>query len=121
MDRQKNDRLIDELISAGRITVDTIAGKVFSTSPGSRGKPLGSKTRKGYLRTQIFHGGRPVDMMIHRIVWIAENGVPLIPDLDVDHLNRDKTDNRIRNLQLVPIGENLKRAHRAGVYRKVSA
>ena len=120
MNRQINDRLIAALISAGRIRVDTKTGQVFSTSTGRKDRPLGSLTQKGYLRTQVSLNGRFVDAMIHRIVWIAENGVPLLPDLDVDHLNRDKTDNRIRNLQLVPVGENLKRAHRAGAYRKVA-
>ena len=121
MNRQKNDRIIDWLIRVGRIRVDTKRGLVFSTSPGKEGKPLGSKTRKGYLRTQLIVDGDRFDLMIHRIVYIAAHGVSLIPDLDIDHIDDDKTNNRIANLQLVPIGENLRRAHRDGVYRRVRA
>ncbi len=37
--------------------------------------------------------------LMHRDVWVSVNG-PIPPGMDVHHLNRKKTDNRIENLEL---------------------
>ena len=42
---------------------------------------------------------------IHRIIWEIHNGK--IPDgMEIDHINREKSDNRIENLRLVTRLEN---------------
>lgn len=42
---------------------------------------------------------------VHRIVWIMINGD--IPDgMEIDHINRDRYDNRIENLRLVTKSQN---------------
>lgn len=42
---------------------------------------------------------------VHRIVWVMVNGD--IPNgLEIDHINRDKYDNRIENLRLVTRSQN---------------
>ena len=47
-------------------------------------------------------------MLMHRYVWEKENG--LIPDgWDIHHLNEDKTDNRIENLECLPKAEHTRR------------
>src|SRR5439155_25969614 len=44
---------------------------------------------------------------LHRVVWIAARG-PIPSGLMPDHLNRNKSDNRIVNLTLVTDAENAK-------------
>lgn len=51
---------------------------------------------------------------VHRVVWMAFNG--FIPDyLDVDHINTDKKDNRLSNLECVTKQENHRRATLSGL------
>lgn len=57
----------------------------------------------GYLRTRI--GNK--FMMVHRIVMEAFNGKS---ELTVDHLDRDKKNNNLNNLEYVSFEENIKRA-----------
>lgn len=42
---------------------------------------------------------------LHRVVWEAHNG-PIPKDCDVHHINGDKADNDIENLQLLPQSEH---------------
>ncbi len=44
-------------------------------------------------------------MRAHRVVWMAKYG-EIPKDKCIDHLNRNKTDNRLENLRLVSIHEN---------------
>lgn len=50
----------------------------------------------GYWRITI--DGRPYSQ--HRIVWLLQYGA--FPSCQIDHVNRDKTDNRQDNLRLAP-------------------
>lgn len=57
-------------------------------------------SRFGYLRITIRHERRPVDLLVHRVVWMAHRGnVP--PNYDVHHLNQDKRDPKLSNLALI--------------------
>jgi len=65
------------------------------------------KTEHGYL--YCWHGGKRVRH--HRYVWEQANG-PIPDGLDVDHINGDRTDNRLDNLRLVTRQENMQNAKR---------
>ena len=99
---------------------DYRGGQLFWRTARSNGKiPAGS--RAGGLRK---HGYRTVwlgrQLYEHRVIWIWHNG-SIPKDLVVDHINRDKSDNRIENLQIVTQAENCrdlkKRSLPSNVYR----
>ncbi len=50
-------------------------------------------TEGGYLKASVFHK----DVKAHRVAWAICYGK--WPDQEIDHINRDKRDNRITNLR----------------------
>ncbi|WPJ52073.1 hypothetical protein RCIP0045_00002 [Klebsiella phage RCIP0045] len=76
------------------------------TSPRSRvviGSEVGCLDANGY-RVTILNG---VKLYQHRIVWEMFNGE--IPEgMNIDHINRDRSDNRVENLRLVVQSTNCK-------------
>ncbi len=55
----------------------------------------------GYLMTRFWGKQTPV----HRIIWIMHNG-PIPANLQIDHIDRNKLNNRIENLRLVTASGN---------------
>lgn len=69
------------------------------------GKELLFEDIRGYKRLSrhFKHGSKHI--FVHRLVWITFMGK--IPDnLQIDHINRIKNDNRLDNLRLVTPSEN---------------
>lgn len=64
------------------------------------GAKAGSLDTNGYLRITI-NGSR---YSAHRLAWFYVNGV--WPENEIDHIDRDKTNNRISNLRDVDKSEN---------------
>lgn len=78
-------------------------GKLFRriSIPGfSKGSLIGTVGAKGYLVAII--DGKTYKQ--HRLVWLYFNGS--LPDGQIDHINQNKTDNRISNLRVVTNLEN---------------
>lgn len=73
---------------------------------GGWGKPIGQPCSDGYVRVSR---GDTKHQYAHRIIWEAVNG-PIPPDLEIDHVNGKRNDNRISNLDLVTRRENTLRA-----------
>lgn len=65
------------------------------------GKPAGWKKRDGYIYIRL--DGRL--WSAHRLAWLHHYGEH--PRNTIDHINRDKTDNRIANLRDVSFLENM--------------
>jgi len=66
---------------------------IWKKAPSNRcviGKPVGVITKDGYYRTS--------HKLVHRLVWIYFNGEE--PNGSLDHINGDRTDNRIENLRI---------------------
>ena len=64
-----------------------------------------SKTKSGYLVVDLCKNGKSKQYRVHRLVWEAFNG-PIPEGMQVNHINEDKTDNCLVNLNLMTPKEN---------------
>jgi len=62
----------------------------------------------GYYKPTLYKDGKYKTFRLHRLVWEAFNGA--IPDgMVVDHINFNRADNRLSNLQLLSRGDNARK------------
>lgn len=70
------------------------------------GKPHGnkvtSKNKYGYIKTTFLYR----TLLAHRVIWAIFYGEWPPPDKHIDHINRVRTDNRLKNLRLVDMKDN---------------
>ena len=69
-------------------------------------------TPKGYARVSLFKEGKTKNHFVHRIVAATFKGVS---ELQVNHINGLKLDNRINNLEYVTASRNLQHAYDTGL------
>lgn len=114
------DEFIALNLASRQIIADCKNGKVYSTKgPGgialTEPKELTGTIINGYKVISIRNGTVKKQCRAHRIIWIAQNGI--IPNgMVVDHINNDKLDNRIENLQLLTAENNSTKAANDGLY-----
>ncbi len=58
-----------------------------------KGKVVGCINGQGYIQTRI----KGKSFMVHRLVWLWHHGY--LPENDMDHIDRDRSNNRIANLR----------------------
>lgn len=68
------------------------------------------RMHNGYPHVTLLRNGKPYPVAVHRLVCMAFHGEPSAPNVQVDHINGDKTDNRATNLEWVTPGVNVRRA-----------
>ena len=81
-------------------------GRIWSYSHKKFLKPA---TRKnGYQQVHLYDNeGKPKMYQVHRVVFEAVTGEPIPNDLQINHINEDKTDNRFENLNLMTCKQNI--------------
>lgn len=107
--------VIQSALKAKRLEVDFNTGKIFSrTIRGRKGEKveLPGSNLKGYRVHSIYVDGVKKQCKAHQIVWIAANGLYDKSSLMIDHINRNRSDNRLCNLRLVNAKENRANSHR---------
>lgn len=73
-------------------------GTVYSLNTN---KFIGCKTNKDYWRVDLIDDdGNKQRWRLHRLIWFAVNG-ELPDDYDVHHINENKDDNSISNLEII--------------------
>lgn len=96
---------LKEFILNGKWRIDLDSGVVVSRN-GGKGIP----DKDGYLYTRVFDNHREYKYMIHEIIAVAGGLNPM--GLTIDHINSDKTDNRLCNLQILSREANTSKANK---------
>lgn len=91
-----------------QVSYDPITGRftrLISRSHSPAGSMADSKLdTHGYRMVRV--GGK--EYRAHRLAWYLSHGV--WPSEDIDHINRDRADNRLPNLRLATRQQNLRNA-----------
>lgn len=112
---------VEDIIFTDLLRYDKDSGKLYWTvAPNGRikvGQEAGTITKEGYKR--ITYKGRTY--LVHRIIWFLEYGYwPSV----LDHVDRDKLNNRIENLREATYSQNRynipRRSHNTSGYKGVS-
>lgn len=96
--------------SADGVIVDIDTGIIY----GKHWIPVGSMSRDGYIVVDRRMTTSRKNVGAHRLVWQSVNGH--IPHgMEINHLNGDKSDNRLSNLEMTDRSGNLKHAYANGL------
>lgn len=83
---------------------------------GKRGKILkGSIDRCGYKEVCLSLKGTQKNVLVHRLILKAFSPCENMDNLDVNHINGNKLDNRLTNLEWCTRSENVKHSYRNGL------
>lgn len=85
------------------------AGKTKELSPGINSS--------GYLRVLLCKDKKKKNFYLQRLIYSTFHG-PIPDGMTVDHVNGDKMDNRLSNLQLLTRGDNARKSNKG---RKLTA
>lgn len=98
-------RSLDREVEHGRYGTQRLKGQELS--PGDNGH--------GYLAVYLHRHGRGQKARVHRLVLQAFAGEQPSKNMECNHLDGDKANNQIDNLEWVTKGENLRHAYDNGL------
>lgn len=107
--------LIMMCLKEKRIITDPGTGKIYSTCiRGREGEKieLQGSDCNGYVVHSIKYKGIKKQVKAHQVIWMSVNGAYDKTKYQIDHINRDRKDNRIDNLRLVTPKENVANSKR---------
>jgi hypothetical protein len=90
-------------------------GFLYAKEPRRRCRPgnrIGTPNSHGYLQARVFFTTYP----IHRLIWVMHHG-PIPSGYFIDHVDRNKTNNRIDNLRCVTNQDNQRNTKKRCVNR----
>lgn len=88
---------------------DPDTGHLWWTKKGgptrNKNKPAGHRHQSGYIEVNLRFNNKQHRVMAHRIAWWMYYGY--WPEHFIDHINNDKSDNRISNLREATASQNM--------------
>lgn len=78
----------------------------FNSTYAGRQADAGTYPTRGYRRVRLSIHGRKVDLLAHRAVFALAHG--RWPEHEIDHIDRDRANNRPANLRDVPHAVNMR-------------
>lgn len=123
-----------EMANAGRVRRISLQGTTFYVSDEAdiwsevyyNGKQKTARVieRKtapvaNLYKSVIYHNRehKTMHILVHRLVWLAFNG-DIPKGLEIDHIDQNKHNNRLDNLQLSTHSDNVKKARYLGTYSR---
>lgn len=87
---------------------------------GKRGKPMkGHIDRCGYREVVLsYYPNFQKSVLVHRLVLSTFNPIENMKSYDINHINGNKLDNRLKNLEWCTRSENIKHAYETGLKKK---
>jgi hypothetical protein len=115
------DEFIAAVLATGMVKADPETGKVWTLrGPGgillNQPREITGSECNGYLVAKFTLGQFKRQVRLHRLIWIAANGIP-DAGMAVCHRDDDKTNNRIDNLYLATPEQNSTDAKESGRYK----
>lgn len=99
------DRTVECKYKNGLVYYKNLKGRIIKPAKGT----------SGYLGVGLARGGKVKSKMVHR--FVAKAFIPIIKGKEeVNHINGDKHDNRVSNLEWVTPSENHIHAVKAGLH-----
>ena len=119
-DVMTRDELVLFALINGDISCDVENGILYRhRGPGGvrldEPQKLGCLAPNGYIVFTLHANGERKQIRANRAVYLAAHG-PIPDGYVVDHINNDKSDNRIANLQLLTPEDNSHKAKKDGLY-----
>jgi len=125
---------LKEAVRIGLLRIDIESGSIMTSRPasgyrnrkGNNWRPVGVEEvprnrpiTRGYLRFGFSIDGIRYRCLMHRAIWMWANCRDIPEGFVIDHIDDDKMNSRIDNLDLVTHQENARRARAAGLYDNV--
>ena len=116
--KRRNQRLDFEVLAkfrSGEWAVQPTLGEIYL--PAERRMMKSQMNEDGYLQISI--PPERSHYLLSRAIWIGSTmNVPEFEELEVDHINEVKTDNRFENLRLITHAGNIRRSKSALTYEQ---